>query len=37
MSVGGKREIMGAIVNQSRNLLLMTWNYGADNQLCEKK
>lgn len=27
------RKLWGAIVNQSRNLLLMTWNYGPDNKL----
>jgi ion channel-forming bestrophin family protein len=26
------RKLWGSIVNQSRNLLLMTWNYGSDNK-----
>lgn len=26
------RKLWGAIVNQSRNLLLMVWNYGADDE-----
>jgi ion channel-forming bestrophin family protein len=26
------RKLWGAIVNQSRNLLLMTWNYGAEDK-----
>jgi ion channel-forming bestrophin family protein len=31
------RKLWGAITNQSRNLLLMTWNYGADDkQWCEE-